>query len=363
MSRSSGSSIRTRTIGRSPEIPWAQSAVRPGRVAPQRVAGGPKRGVGVEDPAGEILEQVRLVRANPEMVQLDLRLRPRQRDRALEGRRVAILVGQRHGGVARRGDERGEDQAGALSRRETDAPSEAEDRIEHRARGVREGPAVDHRHRACGCRDPGRGSARGPSRTASPPPDSPSTTTTWAAQIAGSVARPATAGRQERLEIGDRIPSGRRGWRTPDARRRRPAAPARARRRRSARSLASAPPRFVIETPAHLGVVLRRDQHLERGRDGAVASIELGAVLGEGHAIGVRLDAGGLIPRRPHRPAADVPQEDDSVPQWSRVTSSRHRVTREVRRSGCSPSPPPSASPCSGRWRADASAASGRGET
>ena len=102
MPRSSGSSIRTRTIGRSPEIPWAQSADGPDVLRFSASGGRPERGVGVEDPAREILEQVRLVRLDPEMVELHLRLRPGQRDGALEGRRVAILVGERHRRLARR---------------------------------------------------------------------------------------------------------------------------------------------------------------------------------------------------------------------------------------------------------------------
>ena len=86
--------------------------------------------------------------------------------------------------------------------------------------------------------------------------------------------------------------------------------------------------------------------------------MELGAVLEERHAIGVGLDAGGLIPGRPHRAALDVAQEDVRPPVIARDVLAPAR-DREAARTGCSPSPPPSASPRSARWRADASAGVG----
>ena len=61
MSMSSISSMRTRTIGRSPEIPYGHRPGRAAFVASQHVGRRPQRGVGIEDPVGEALEEVRLV--------------------------------------------------------------------------------------------------------------------------------------------------------------------------------------------------------------------------------------------------------------------------------------------------------------
>ena len=77
---------------------------------------------------------------------------------------------------------------------------------------------------------------------------------------------------------------------------------------------------------ADLGVVLRRDQHLEGAHDGAVAPADLGAVLEEGRLVGVGLHPRGLMARRPHRPAR-ASRRKMNEPQASRVTSSRQRVT------------------------------------
>jgi hypothetical protein len=41
-----------------------------------------------------------LIRLDPEMVELNLCPRPGEGDRALKRRRIAIRVGQRHGGLA-----------------------------------------------------------------------------------------------------------------------------------------------------------------------------------------------------------------------------------------------------------------------
>ena len=202
---------------------------------------------------------------------------------ALEGRRVAILVGERHGRLARRADERREDEP-ARSRPARDGPAACRLKI-----GSSTEPVVFESGRPSmtdiGVRMP-RPRPRKRPRSVSycaPPPDWPSTTTTWAAQTAGSVARPAAAGRQQRPEIGDRfgldeeVGEGRvRGI---------------GRRRRQHElgvggqlDLPRLRPQVRERHPAELGVVLGRDQHLERGRDGAVAPVDLGAVLGEGRS-------------------------------------------------------------------------------
>src|SRR5205823_2958795 len=53
---------------------------------------------------------------------------------------------------------------------------------------------------------------------------------------------------------------------------------------------------------AHLGVVFRRNEHLERGGDRAVTPMKLGALFEERRLVGVWFDAGGLVPGRPDRP-------------------------------------------------------------
>ncbi len=72
----------------------------PGGLPAQCVRRGPQGGVGVDHSAGQVLEEMRLLRLDPEVVALDLRLRPGQRDGAVEGRRIPILVGEGHRGFA-----------------------------------------------------------------------------------------------------------------------------------------------------------------------------------------------------------------------------------------------------------------------
>ena len=284
----------------------------PGRILPQHHRRRPKRRVRVENPARKILEQAGLVHANPEMVELDLRPCPGERDRPLERRGVAILVRQRDGGFARRADERGEDEACALSRHETDSPSEAEDGIEHRTCRVRQRPPVDDRHRRTN-----------PAAPAEEPPAiglvlSPSAGLAFDDDDVGRPdrrvrRRPGTASGQQGAEIGYPLrldeETGKGLMR-------------RIRRWRSQHELGIGgqldltclPAEVHDRYPPQLGVVLWRDQHLERGRDGSIPPIQLGAVLREGRAILVRLDAGRLIPRRPDRAALDIPQEEIGSP-------------------------------------------------
>ena len=111
------------------------------------------------------------------------------------------------------------------------ATAQAEDRIEHRADGVRQRPAVDHRDRRCGSSRP---RPRKRARSVSywmPPPVSPSTTARWAAQTCRSSRERGRRVASEGADVRRRTRSARTAWRRPDARRRRPAAPARARRR------------------------------------------------------------------------------------------------------------------------------------
>ena len=288
----------------------------PRSVALQRVGGWPERGIGVEDPAREILEQVGLVRVDSKMVQLYLRLRPRQGDRAIEGRRVAILVGERHGGVPRGGDERREDQVGTFAGPEAHATSEAHDRIEHGARGVRQGPAVDHRHRGA---------------DASSAPEESRAVRLELSASAGLALHQNNVGRPDRRLLGRSDSTGREKGLEPGQRFRldeelgeRRMRGVGGRRCQDELGIGCQLELSILDVEvrdrdaAHLGIVFRRDQHLERGRDGAVAPKELGVVLEERHAIRVRLDPRGLIPGRPHRTADDVPDKDVRPPVVAR---------------------------------------------
>jgi hypothetical protein len=88
-----------------------------------------------------------LVVVDTEVVQLDLRLRPRQSDYPLKGRGVMIFVGQRQGFIARCRDQRRKCDAGSGAGRQPHPVPETDDRIKHRADGVGQWEAVDNRHR------------------------------------------------------------------------------------------------------------------------------------------------------------------------------------------------------------------------
>ena len=116
-------------------------------VAGQQAGRRPQRRVRVEDPVGQALEEVGLVGLDPEVVELDLGLRPGEGRRPLEGGRLAVLVGQVQDLLARLGDDRREDRVGGRPRGEPDPAAEAEDRVQHRADRVRERTPVDDRDR------------------------------------------------------------------------------------------------------------------------------------------------------------------------------------------------------------------------
>ena len=87
------------------------------------------------------------VGTDAEMVQLDLGLRPRERDRPLKRRRVMVLVSERQKprrAMARRASRTS---PGRSCPAQADLPPEADDRIQHRPGRVGERAAVDDRHR------------------------------------------------------------------------------------------------------------------------------------------------------------------------------------------------------------------------
>ena len=50
----------------------------------------------------------------------------------------------------------------------------------------------------------------------------------------------------------------------------------------------------------HLGIVFGRNNHFQRGGQGAVTPNEFGAIFAKGNFVGVGFDAAGLVPRRPN---------------------------------------------------------------
>ena len=95
-------------------------AGRPALVAGQQARRRPQRRVRVEDPVGQALEEVGLVGLDPQVVELDLGLRPGQGRRPLEGGRLAVLVGQVQDLLARLGDDGREDRVGGRAGGEPD---------------------------------------------------------------------------------------------------------------------------------------------------------------------------------------------------------------------------------------------------
>ena len=93
------------------------------------------------------LEQRSLAGRDAEVVELNLRLRPGERRSASESGRVTVLVGAVEDGLPRGRDDRPKSDPRGGARRNSNAATQGEYRVEHRADGVREGAAVDRRDR------------------------------------------------------------------------------------------------------------------------------------------------------------------------------------------------------------------------
>src|SRR5204863_630766 len=65
----------------------------------------------------------------------------------------------------------------------------------------------------------------------------------------------------------------------------------------------------------HLGIVLRRHDHLERGADGAVAADDIRPILRERDLVTVRLTPARLIAGRPGLTAVDIAKEHVRAPR------------------------------------------------
>ena len=99
----------------------AGDAVRPepGRsplVAGEHVGRRSQRRVGVEDPVGETLEELRFGGVDTEVVELDLGVRPGEDPGTLEGARSPVLVGEVEHVLTRLGHDSGEDRVHRLAR-------------------------------------------------------------------------------------------------------------------------------------------------------------------------------------------------------------------------------------------------------
>ena len=261
---------------------------------------------------GETLEEMRFVGTDAEMMELDLGLRPRQGDRAFEGRRVVVLVGQVERFAARRRDQRPERYAHRGARRNPHAAAKTEDRIEHGTDRVGERPAVHH-----GDRRPDLAPAAEKTR----PIGLELHVAHALAFHNGEVRRPdlRLAGRpppprgQKGADIGDEL------------RLHEQLGEGRVRRVGCGRRQHDLGVRGQLDLPgtasevrnrhaANLGIVLGRDRHFECCRDRPVAPDDFGSILGERHLVAVRLDAARLVSRRPHFAAAHVAQEDVRAP-------------------------------------------------
>ena len=130
-------------------MPCGQRPAWPSSFAAIVSGAGAQRAVGEQHARRQPLEQQRLVVRNAEMAQAALRVREGQREGARGRARVAILLRERLGGLAIRGDAGGEREAHRRARDQPDPLAQAEDRIEHDAGRARQRAAVE-RGRAVG---------------------------------------------------------------------------------------------------------------------------------------------------------------------------------------------------------------------
>ncbi len=290
----------------------------------------PQRRVGIEDARRQLLEEVRLVGRDPEVAQLDLRLRPGEARRALEHRRVAVLVGEREDGVPRSRRRRVARCTRAV------APGARRTRRRRLKTGSSTVPAVLESGRRSAIDDRvagpcgrGRGSGRGRSRTGRCRPSRPRRP---------SPGRPRSAARGRAAGARPRGPRGRRrtrsheeirkgGVRRVGGRRAR----GRSRRTTSPRSRRGRVPRLVSDT----------------WRISASSSVEtttcrdvvIGAVACDGSRCGppsrrprrcrARRRSAGSPPTRPCPLSRRAGRR--RLPHGSRVASSRQRVTARPR--------------------------------
>ena len=268
MSTSSSSSMRTRTIGRSPEIPCGPEAGGPApRSRASTIAGGRSadrsRGSGWRDRWKRWASSG----VDAEVVELHLRLRPGERGRPARTSRGRDTCRPGRAPSSR-------DAATSVEKIDARlAPGARRTRRRRLKMGSSTAPVVfDSGRRRCtdiGVRIAaarGRGTARGRSRTGA--------LRRLAFHDDTCAAQTAAPRRDRGRRVASSAPSSathsvwtnrfeNAGWAASAA----VAEPARPRHTTSARTRGSAPPRLRERDAPDLGVVLGRDQHLERGRD------------------------------------------------------------------------------------------------
>src|SRR5260370_28892708 len=246
------------------------------------------------------------------MVELHLCLRPRQRDRALESCRVAVLVRQVKRFAPRRRNQSPERDARRGAWRNPQPAAETEDRIERSASSVGEGPAIDHRD---WCPSVARTAKK-------------SCPVGRELQVTHCFAFcPAEMGRPDLNLAGRSQPPGSHqsagvcnelcfyeqlgeGWMRGVC--------SRGRQHDLGEGcnfdLAIACAEIRNRYAANLCVSLRRNCDLERGRDRPVLPHYFRSILGKYDLVTIRLDAARLVSRRPCFAAEHVAQKDIGAP-------------------------------------------------
>ena len=281
-------------------------------VAPQDFRPGPQRGVGVQDPGGEALEELGFVARDAQVPQRALRVREGQREGARGGAGIVILVGHRQRAIPAYGHPRREGQAQETTGGQTDALSQADDRVQHGPRGAREGPPVEG-HRILGA----AAAAQEPPavglpfhRPLHPPLHAQHVDRPHAGLLPGAGSSGADKGGalwqvlgldEELAEDGMGQVFGDRGQGDLGV----------------ARDLELARPVALVGhgQAAHLDVVLGGDRDVELRRDVLLKAAKDGPLGSEGDQIILGLAVRGMVGRGPDRPGAHVPQVEELTSQ------------------------------------------------
>ena len=123
------------TIGKSPEMPCRQRARC---LPPAAETRGRRSKLGLGKKWGrQLLKGLHIARADAEPAHLELGMGPRGFKGARASMKLRVALGQPDDGFARIGHHRDERKLKSLVRRDRDAPTQAEDRVEHSAGPVR----------------------------------------------------------------------------------------------------------------------------------------------------------------------------------------------------------------------------------
>ena len=247
-----------------------------------------------------------------QMVKLDLRLRPGQRQGALKHSRVTVLVCQIQDLLAGGSDDRGKHNARGGAWRDAHRAPQAHHRVEDGTDGIREWPAVDHRD---GIADvvPASEEPRavrlelqvahgcafhhdhvcGPHRRVLI--GLPAARRQQRADLGGEFRLHKQVGKRRVCHIGGLRSQGQLGIRRD-------------------LNVARACPQIGEGDAPHFSIVLGRHDDLERGGQGAIAPDNLGMVFAEGGLVRIGFDAAGLIARRPDLAGLRIAKKDVRAP-------------------------------------------------